>query len=94
MEEILGYALFGIGWIALVAGSIWMWHHAEALPEVARTLLNVAIVAFYALGYVCTVYWQGQSWLIGSLPAFMLFIVLLIVAIQAVAGAIRPKKRK
>ncbi len=94
MEETLGYALFGAGWIALVGGSIWMWQHAEPLPHAARTLLNVAIIAFYALGYVCTVYWQGQqSWLIGALPAFLLFIVLLIVAIREVYEANRPHRK-
>ncbi len=93
MEEILGYALFIAGWAARVAGSLWMWQHAEALPHIARTLLNVAIVAFYALGYVCTVYWQGQSWLIGSLPAFMLFIVLLIVTIREVFEANKPHRK-
>jgi hypothetical protein len=85
MEQTLGYIVFGIGWPVLVIGSIWMWQRAGQLPAIAKTFLNVALLSFYVLGYVCTVYWQGLSWLVGVLPAFLIFLVLFVVAIRGVA---------
>ena len=84
MEQTLGYVIFGVGWPVLVIGSIWMWTKAAQLTAMARTFLNVALISFYVLGYVCTVYWQGLSWLVGVLPAFAIFLVLFIVTIRAV----------
>ncbi len=85
MEQTLGYIIFGIGWPVLVIGSIWMWQKSAPLPAVAKTFLNVALISFYVLAFVCTVYWQGLSWLVGVLPAFLIFLVLFIVAIRRVA---------
>jgi hypothetical protein len=85
MEQTLGYIVFGIGWPVLVIGSIWMWQRAGQLPAIAKTFLNVALLSFYVLGYVCTVYWQGLSWLVGVLPAFLIFLVLFVVTIRGVA---------
>jgi hypothetical protein len=85
MEQTLGYIVFGIGWPVLVIGSIWMWQRAGQLPTIAKTFLNVALLSFYVLGYVCTVYWQGLSWLVGVLPAFLIFLVLFVVTIRGVA---------
>jgi hypothetical protein len=47
----------------------------------------VALISFYLLGYTCTVYWRGQSWLIGVLPAFAAFLLLFIATLRAVAAA-------
>jgi hypothetical protein len=85
MEQTLGYIIFGIGWPVLVIGSIWMWQKAGQLPAIAKMFLNVALISFYVLAYVCTVYWQGLSWLVGVLPAFLIFLVLFVVAIRGVA---------
>lgn len=92
MEQILGYIIFGIGWPVLIIGSIWMWQKAGPLPAAAKTFLNVALISFYVLGYVCTVYWQGMSWLVGVLPAFAVFLVLFIVAIRAVLAGSKPAR--
>jgi len=86
MEQTLGYIIFGIGWPVLLIGSIWMWQQAGQLPAIAKTFLNVALISFYVLGYVCTVYWQGLSWLVGVLPAFLIFLVLFVIAIRGVAA--------
>jgi hypothetical protein len=90
MEQLLGYVVFGVGWPVLIIGSIWMWQKAGQLPGAARTFLNVALISFYVLGYVCTVYWQGLSWLVGVLPAFVVFLVLFIVTIRAVMASGKP----
>jgi hypothetical protein len=84
MEQTLGYIIFGVGWPVLIIGSIWMWTKARQLPATAKALLAVAVISFYVLGYVCTVYWQGLSWLVGVLPAFVIFLVLFIVTIRGV----------
>ena len=84
MEQTLGYIVFGMGWPILIIGSIWMWMEIGNQSSPAKTLLNVALVTFYVLGYTCTVYWFGQSWLVGTLPAFAVFLVLFIVTIRAV----------
>ena len=84
MEQTLGYIIFGVGWPVLIIGSIWMWTNAAQLPATAKTFLNVALISFYVLGYVCTVYWQGVSWLVGVLPAFAIFLVLFILTIRGV----------
>ncbi len=87
MEQALGYIIFGTGWPVLIIGSIWMWRKTAQLSSVAKTFLNVALIGFYALGYVCTVYWQGLPWLVGVLPAFVVFLVLFIVAVRGVLAA-------
>jgi hypothetical protein len=84
MEQTLGYLIFGTGWPVLIIGSIWMWQKAGQLPAATKTFLNVALISFYLLGYVCTVYWQGLEWPVGVLPAFVVFLVLFVVAIRAV----------
>lgn len=84
MEENLGYIIFGIGWPVLIIASIWIWQKACQLPAVAKTFLYVALILFYVLGYTCTMYWQGASWLVGVLPAFVAFFVLLIVTVRGV----------
>jgi len=84
MEQTLGYIIFGTGWPILIIGSSWMWQKAGQLSGAATTFLNIALISFYVLGYVCTVYWQGLSWPVGVLPAFVVFLVLFVVAIRAV----------
>lgn len=84
MEQTAGYIIFGVGWPVLIIGSIWMWTKAQQLPATARTFLNVALISFYVLGYVCTVYWQGLSWLMGVPPAFVIFLVLFIATLRGV----------
>lgn len=87
MEQTLGYIIFGTGWPILIIGSIWMWRKAAQLSGAAKTFLNVALILFYVLAYVCTVYWQGLSWLVGVLPAFVVFLVLFIVTARGVLAA-------
>ncbi len=84
MEQKLGYIIFGTGWPVLIIGSIWIWRKVAQLPGPAKTFLNVTLVAFYVLGYTCTVYWLGQPWLVGVLPAFIVFLVLFIATIRGV----------
>ena len=84
MEQTLGYIIFGTGWPILIIGSIWMWRKTANLSVPAKTFLNAALVTFYVLGYTCTVYWRGQSWLVGVLPAFVVFLVLFILVIRGV----------
>jgi len=84
MEQILGYVIFGTGWPVLIVGSIWIWQKVGGLTGPARTFLLVALATFYVLGYTATVYWLGQPWLVGVLPAFVVFLVLFIVTIRAV----------
>ena len=87
METILGYIIFGVGWPVLIAGSIWMWRRAAQLPDSTRHFMNIALVAFYALGYACTAYWQGLPWTAGVLPAFAVFLVLFVAALREVNAA-------
>ena len=84
MEQTLGYIIFGTGWPILIIGSSWMWQKAGQLSGAATTFLNIALISFYVLGSVCTVYWQGLSWPVGVLPAFVVFLVLFVVAIRGV----------
>jgi len=84
MEQTLGYIIFGVGWPVLIIGSVWMWTKAGQLPATAKTFLNVALISFYVLGYVCTVYWQGVSWLVGVFPAFVIFLVLFILTMRGI----------
>ena len=90
MEQVLGYIIFGTGWPILIIGSIWMWQKAGQLPAATKTFLNVALISFYVLGYVCTVYWQGLSWMVGVLPAFVVFLVLFIVVIRGFLAVSKP----
>ncbi len=84
MEQTLGYIIFGTGWPVLVVGSIWIWRKETQLSGPAKTFLNVALLTFYVLAYTCTVYWLGQSWLVGVLPAFVAFFLLFIATIKGV----------
>jgi len=92
MEQTLGYIIFGIGWPVLIVGSIWMWTKAGRLPAATKTFLNVALISFYVLAYVCTVYWQGLSWLAGVLPAFVIFLLLFIVTIRGVLAGTKAAR--
>jgi len=92
MEQALGYIVFGTGWPILIIGSIWIWRKAAQLSGAAKTFLNVALISFYVLGYVCTVYWQGLSWLVGVLPAFVVFLVLFIATIRSVLAWSKPAR--
>lgn len=92
MEQSLGYIIFGTGWPVLIIGSIWMWQKATQLSGAAKTFLNVALISFYVLAYVCTAYWQGLPWLVGVLPAFVLFLALFIVAIRGVLAVSKPAR--
>ncbi len=84
MEQILGYVIFGTGWPVLIIGSIWTWRKITGLAGPARTFLLVALATFYVLGYTATLYWLGQPWLVGVLPAFAAFLVLFIITMRAV----------
>jgi hypothetical protein len=84
MEFNLGYIIFGIGWPVLILASLWIWQKTDQLPAVAKTFLNISLISFYALGYTCTMYWQGASWLVGVLPSFVVFLVLIIATIRGV----------
>ncbi len=84
MEKILGYIIFGVGWPVLIIGSIWAWRKIASLSGQSKTFLNVALLTFYVLGYTCTMYWLGQPWLVGVLPAFAAFLVLFIVSLRGV----------
>lgn len=84
MEKILGYVIFGTGWPVLIIGTIWMWRQVSGLTSPARTFLFVALATFYMLGYTATAYWLGQPWLVGVLPAFVVFLVLFIITIRTV----------
>ena len=84
MDQVLGYVIFGTGWPVLIIGSIWIWRKVGGMAGPARTFLNVALATFYVLGYTATVYWQGQTWLVGVLPAFLIFLVLFIITIRTV----------
>ncbi len=84
MEQTLGYIIFGTGWPVLVVGSIWMWQKVAQQSGSAKTFLNVTLVTFYVLAYTCTLCWLGQSWLLGVIPAFIVFLVLFIVTVKGV----------
>ncbi len=84
MEQTLGYIIFGTGWPILVVGSIWMWRKVAQQSGPAKTFLNITLAAFYVLGYTCTMYWLGQPWLMGVLPAFIVFFALFIVTVKGV----------
>lgn len=84
MEKILGYIIFGTGWPILIVGSIWMWQKVAKFSGPAKMFLNCTLVAFYVLGYTCTLYWLGQPWLVGVLPAFVMFLVLFIATTRGV----------
>jgi hypothetical protein len=84
MEQVLGYIIFGTGWPVLIVGSVWMWRHTAQFPAAERTFLNIALISFYVLGYVCTTFWVGLSWYVGVLPAFAVFLALFIIALREV----------
>lgn len=82
----LAYFIFGTGWPTLIFGTIWIWRKVAGLTGPARTFLVTSLVAFYVLGYTCTVYWLGLPWPIGVLPAFAVFLALFVVILRAVAN--------
>ena len=90
MEQALGYVIFGTGWPILIIGSIWAWRRAGVLEGVNRRFLFIALSSFYVLGYTCTVFWRGGSWIVGVLPAFVVFLVLFIATLRGVAALARP----
>jgi hypothetical protein len=87
MEETLGYIIFGTGWPVLILASIWIYFKTASQMGLTKTLVHIALISFYVLGYTCTAYWMGASWLIGVLPAFAIFLVLIIWMIMAVKKA-------
>ena len=87
MENFLAYLIFGTGWPILIVGSIWTWKRSAQFAVPARTFLNIALIAFYVLGYVCTAYWLGVSWIAAVLPAFVVFFILFVVALREVHHA-------
>ena len=90
MERALGYVIFGTGWPILILGSIWAWRRAGALRGAPGDFLAIALVSFYVLGYTCTVFWRGGSWVVGVLPAFLVFLVLFVATLRRVAASTRP----
>ena len=90
MEQALGYVIFGTGWPILIIGSIWAWRRAGVLHGATRRFLLIALSSFYVLGYTCTVFWRGGSWIVGVLPAFVVFLVLFIATLRDVAALTRP----
>jgi hypothetical protein len=87
MEQALGWLIFGTGWPILIVGSIWAWRRASALRGATRSFLGIALASFYVLGYTCTVFWRGGSWLAGVLPAFLVFLVLFVATLRGVAAS-------
>lgn len=81
----LAYFIFGTGWPVLIIGTIWIWRKVTGLTGPARTFLLTSLITFYVLGYTCTVYWLGQPWPIGVLPAFAVFLVAFVAIIRTVA---------
>jgi hypothetical protein len=94
--ETLALFIFGIGWPVLIAGSVWLWGKMDRLSHTSKSLLNVALIGFYLLGYVSTVFWLGQPWYIGVFPAFVLFIVLFVITFRTVlmAGKVGHEDRE
>jgi CHASE2 domain-containing sensor protein len=78
----LAYFIFGIGWPVLIIGSIWLWRNMDHLDHAAKTFLNVSLASFYLLGYVSTLFWMGQPWYLGILPAFAIFLVLFVITLR------------
>ena len=79
MEQILGYIIFGVGWPVLIIGSIIMLRKLSDFPPTEKLFAHIIIVSFYVLGYVCTMFWLDQHWLVGVGPAFIAFLILFIV---------------
>ena len=91
METYLAYIIFGIGWPVLIIATIWIWYRTEHLPEEAKTFLHILLITFFALGYTCTMYWQGASWVVGVVPSFVVFLVLVVATLR---GALPEIKRE
>ncbi len=89
--ESLGDVIFGVGWPVLIVASIWLWRNMAHLTHTAKNFLHVALAAFYLLGYVCTLFWLGQTWYVAVLPTFVIFIVLLIIAVRTAYEAGQDK---
>jgi CHASE2 domain-containing sensor protein len=89
--ESLGDVIFGVGWPVLIVASIWLWRNMAHLTHTAKNFLNVALTAFYLLGYVCTLFWLGQAWYVAVLPTFVIFIVLLIITVRTAYEAGQDK---
>jgi len=87
MEDTLGYIIFGTGWPVLIIASIWIAFKTRYLTGLAKSLTYIALISFYVLGYTCTAFWLGASWIMGVLPAFAIFLILIIWMIMAVKKA-------
>jgi hypothetical protein len=85
--ETLALFIFGVGWPVLILGSVWTWRKMDHLSHTSKSLLNVALTAFYLLGYVSTVFWLGQPWYVGVFPAFVLFVILFVITVRTVLMA-------
>ena len=48
----------------------------------SSTDYNVSLASFYLLGYVSTLFWMGQPWYLGILPAFAIFLVLFVITLR------------
>lgn len=90
MQSALAFIAFGVGWPVLLVASVWMWNKSTELQGMAKTFLNVALISFYALGYTCTVYWLNKPWVVGVLPAFVVFVILIVIMVRAFLPASRP----
>jgi hypothetical protein len=93
MEEALGWGMFLTGWPILIIGSVWAWRRAGSLTETSRRFLTIALLSFYVLGYICTVFWRGGSWVVGVTPAFLAFLVLFAATLREVSASARPITR-
>lgn len=76
MGSILAFIILGLGWPALIYGSWTAWNKAANAAGPAKSLLGVALLSFYALGYAVTAHWLDLPWLVAALPAFAAFVAL------------------
>ena len=90
METALAFVAFGVGWPVLIGASVWMWNKSTTLQGHAKTFFYVSLVSFYTLGYTCTVYWLNMPWVVGVLPAFVVFVILIVIMVRAFMIAERP----
>jgi hypothetical protein len=84
MKELLGYIIFGLGWPILILSSIWVFKNISTQMKLVKNYITIVFLAFYTLGYTATVYWLGKDWIVGVLPAFVVFLILLIWVIKLV----------
>jgi len=88
VDAFLGFPIVGGGWVALIVVSMFIWIKATSLANPAKTFLNIALVSFYVLGYTSTAYWLGQPWLVGLLPAFIAFVIMLFILVKTVNASV------